>query len=577
MWPIQALSDAIKQLILLILSFIGFFPALNEGEKDLQTEPKDVAEEVDDSLLLPGQGSSQSQQFLQALQEQQQSDEEQFIYFNNAGQGRFSEAVQQAGMEALHRPPWKMVAVDEEEQVRSLFAQLIRAPNGADDIAIMPSTAFAITLAAHNIARLYHQQRVEELKKLKQATSEKFPQEVKILVLQDQYPSAIYPWQEICDKKNLGSNNSLMKKKRSSGSPPSSPSNLSYNSNSSSSNTNNNDDHQHYSHGGISWSMHVVPYPEDEYGTMKRTWTESIVEHLCKASNRHAIQAVMLPPLHWADGRIIDLARIGQVCHKRHIPLIVDATQAVGIFKVDVLAEIQPALLACSTHKWLRGPSGTSLVYIHPSVHDTWLPLDQHERGRDMSNSDYYINAATRGHFMDPHTGYYPEAFFSNARKFDAGGKANPMLLPMLQASLQEVAQLNVESVQQSLKQIMQPLLKWCHDHNFVIPSQPHAYHIIGIQPPPYSILLQQPNVLLLSHQQKQQEQRNHYQERLSPKQLVQIARHLEQAHGIILQARCGGLRVAPYLDTTPQDVQALIDALQDIYFGSAVSVWANG
>ena len=572
------------------------------------------------------------------------------IYFNNAGQGRFSPAVQQAGMEALHRPPWKMVAVSEEAEVRSLFAQLIgdTATTGTNtNIAVMPSTAFAITLAAHNIARLYQQQVIREHREHREqqhhqhsssSNGEDHRRQAKILVLQDQYPSAIYPWQEICNRSRkripptassgslataasspaiLSSSEKQQQQPQQHNHAPHHASHMATPQHhspprsrsphfSSSSSVHHSTPHYHYydphstgtstNSSAVTWSLHVVPYPEDEYGNPHRTWTESILEHLNRFSSHNSIQAVMVPPLHWADGRLIDLVRIGKVCHSRHIPLIVDATQAVGVMNSINVQDIEPTMVACSTYKWLRGPAGTSLVYLHPSVHDTWLPLDQHERGRDMTGTDYYENAATRGHFMDPHSGYYPEAYFANARKFDAGGKANPLLMPMLQASLRELVQDQVvATAQEILKQRMQPLLAWCHDHGFVIPSQPHAYHLIGIQPPPYlvhkhvtaaqELAARSPSRNKLSppttplhttdpHHPAPVPHYEHHPARLSPKQLVQVAQHLERKYGIVLQARCGGFRIAPYLDTTPEQVQALIQALEEIFFGSDVHVW---
>lgn len=40
---------------------------------------------------------------------------------------------------------------------------------------------------------------------------------------------------------------------------------------------------------------------------------------------------------------------------------------AVGIMLCSV-RKIRPTMLACSTHKWLRGPSGCCLAYISPEV-----------------------------------------------------------------------------------------------------------------------------------------------------------------------------------------------------------------
>ena len=68
----------------------------------------------------------------------------------------------------------------------------------------------------------------------------------------------------------------------------------------------------------------------------------------------------------------------------KRVGLIVDAMQAAGIMSCSV-TDIQPAMKACSIHKWLRGPIGASLVYVDPEWHDVWMPLDQHGRSRVFS------------------------------------------------------------------------------------------------------------------------------------------------------------------------------------------------
>jgi selenocysteine lyase/cysteine desulfurase len=171
-------------------------------------------------------------------------------YFNHAGQAIFSAAVREAGIKAIQTPPWEMNVTADQKRVRELFASLIEAE--ASQIAMTPSTGFAITLAANNI------QRTLEKKK------------GSILVLQDEFDSAIYPWQNVCDT----------------------------------------------SDGDI--TLDIVQYPTNDGG-----WTEAILRKLEDPD----VLVACLPPLHWTDGALIDLEVIGQACRKNNIYLIVDATQ----------------------------------------------------------------------------------------------------------------------------------------------------------------------------------------------------------------------------------------------------------
>jgi selenocysteine lyase/cysteine desulfurase len=102
-------------------------------------------------------------------------DETKVCYLDNAKEAILSPGVQYAGLSALKISPWKWSSTSLKDDVRHHFASLIGA--SPDDIAIMASTAFAITLAATNIARL----------KKSGGT---------IVVLQDEMCSQIYPWQQ---------------------------------------------------------------------------------------------------------------------------------------------------------------------------------------------------------------------------------------------------------------------------------------------------------------------------------------------------------------------------------------------
>jgi selenocysteine lyase/cysteine desulfurase len=420
------------------------------------------------------------------------------IYLNNAHQAsRLDPSVQRVGVACIGKEPWQQQqqqqqndVADDQYEVRRLFAQLIGVDDAAD-IAIMPSTAFAVTLAAHNIFLDAAAGRGDN-KKQKGGG--------RILVVQDQFDSAVYPWQEIC----------------------------------------------HLSHGAI--SLDVVPYP-----SRNETWTHAVMERLQNSNSNNnnnslddiTIRAVCLPPLHWADGALLDLHIIGTFCEQHAIPFIVDATQAVGIFPMNVASSIPGcSMLACSVHKWLRAPPGTSLVYIQKDLHDTWHPLDQHAFGRNLP----YTQEASR-YAMGP-TGYPWETYYTDARKFDSGGnKANSLLLPMLCASLQLVVQLDLYQVQAQLGALMQPLLDWATAHHhggFAIPARhahhssglDYAYHLVGIRPTTRE---------------------------MSADELLSITQQLQENKGIYIAARCGGLRISPYLDNSQQDIDRLVLALQEI------------
>lgn len=376
------------------------------------------------------------------------------IYLNNAGQARLSPAVKAVGISQISADITPHAEAD-QRRIRQLFAQLVDAQE--TDIAIHPSTAFAITMAAQNI---YRQQVCSSECK------------GRVLVLQDQMNSAVYPWQDIC----------------------------------------------HLSNGQI--TLDIVQYPDgDEFSS----WTDAVLAKLGTD-----VIAACLPPLHWSDGAILDLVTIGKTCRELGVILIVDSTQATGIMKCSV-KEIQPAMMACSVHKWIRAPTGASLVYVAPELHSKWSPLDQHARGRDLAGGANWDAAKDK---MGPDG--YPDTFLDDARKFDSGGKPNPMLLPMIRAALDEVVSINIVEAQLHLKSLMGPLIDWAKSRGYGLTRGPHAYHLVGIRP---------------TH--------------LTPAQMIAIAMQLQQ-DSIYIAVRCGAFRVSPYLDTTKDEIAQLIESLCD-------------
>ena len=375
------------------------------------------------------------------------------IYFNNAAKARFDPQVVATGVACIEKDPWEMMnAEDDKAQVRTLYAKLLGVVDHGDaptptptTIAIMPSTAFAITLAAQNLQRT-------------------IPQGGKILLLQDQYPSAVYPWQDICAT------------------------------------------------SGGKFSLEVVPYPQQG-----ETWTSLILERLASCDS---IAIACLPPLFWCTGAIIDLELIGPLCKEKGIPLIVDATQAVGIYPVHV-PNIPCAMIACSVHKWLRGPSGTCLVYIEPSLVESWQPLDQHDRARDWQGR----SVADRG-AMSPTDGY-PSEFLPGTRKFDAGGRTQPILMPMLRAALESVVTLDTAKAQLQLQALVKPLRDWAAQSPLVqaLPAEAHASHILGLTP-----------TLPKTTQE-----------------MLDMAKQLMDTFHIAVAVRCGVFRISPYVDNTAE------------------------
>jgi selenocysteine lyase/cysteine desulfurase len=189
--------------------------------------------------------------------------------------------------------------------------------------------------------------------------------------------------------------------------------------------------------------------------------------------------------------------------------------------------KIQPTMLVCSVHKWLRCPPGMAIVYVSPQLHKVWEPLDMHGRSRDMDGGGGWDASKNE---MGPKG--YPETFFDDARKFDSGGRPNPLLLPMIRTSLEEVVKLDMPTAQETLRGLTARLLEWATANGYTITRGPHASHIIGLRP-----------------------------KYLTPQEMIGMVKALEQ-RGIILAVRCGGFRVSSYITTTEGEIDRLMVGL---------------
>jgi selenocysteine lyase/cysteine desulfurase len=235
--------------------------------------------------------------------------------------------VRQAVVEGLDRKrhPWEIRASDfytGTDRLRAAFAELIHAR--ADDIAVVASASYGVSTAAANLP-LSHGQG--------------------ILVLEDQFPSNVYPWRERAREKQA--------------------------------------------------RVVTVSRPADD------DWTRAVLDTI--GSNDPCIAIAALPQCHWTDGGLLDLEAIGEACRARGVFLSLDVTQSCGAFPIDV-RRIQPDFLSCATYKWLLGPYSLGLLYVserwqrdgRPIEHNWIHRKDSENFARLVDYQDAFMAGARR-------------------------------------------------------------------------------------------------------------------------------------------------------------------------------------
>ncbi len=87
------------------------------------------------------------------------------------------------------------------------------------------------------------------------------------------------------------------------------------------------------------------------------------IESFTELVEKHNPKLVSVSHIPTNSGLIQDVKPIGEICHKRNIPFLLDACQSVGQLRLDV-AELKCDFLSVTGRKFLRGPRGTGFLFV---------------------------------------------------------------------------------------------------------------------------------------------------------------------------------------------------------------------
>ncbi|MFC4348454.1 aminotransferase class V-fold PLP-dependent enzyme [Kordiimonas lipolytica] len=237
-------------------------------------------------------------------------------YVNASYMTPLSKAQVASGQEALARSaqPWRIGEgdfFDTAADVCAAGAALMNAE--AADVAIVPSASYGISTAAKNLP---------------------LSPGGKVLVMSEEFPSNVYPWQERAEAA-----------------------------------------------GG---EVIAVPQPSDD------DWTAAILEMISREGE--SIDIVSVANVHWSSGALIDLAAVSGACKRVGAALVLDLSQSLGAMPFDVKA-IDPDFMVAAGYKWLMAPYSISLMYVAPR-HQGGFPIEAgwitREGSRDFSRLVQY-------------------------------------------------------------------------------------------------------------------------------------------------------------------------------------------
>lgn len=249
----------------------------------------------------------------------------------------------------------------------------------------------------------------------------------------------------------------------------------------------------------------TVPRPEDG------DWTAALLAHM---DERAAIVAVA--NCHWIDGGLVDLVRIGERAREVGAALVVDATQSLGAYPLDV-GTVRPDFLIAACYKWLLGPYSIGFMYVHPRYREG-TPLEYGWLSR--AGSEDFRRLVE-----------YTEAFQPGARRFDVGEHSNFILMPMAVAALRQLRAWGVPSIAESLAALTGAIEARAEATGLrAVPAPRRVPHLIGIH--------------------------------LPQGDATALAARLAEAK-VYVSVRGRSMRVSPHLYNTPEDVERLFAVLE--------------
>ena len=257
-------------------------------------------------------------------------------------------------------------------------------------------------------------------------------------------------------------------------------------------------------------TLRTVSAP-DTGGSRGDAWNGALLDAI---DDRTA--AVVLPELHWTDGLRFDIDAVGARARAVGARFVIDGTQSVGALPFD-LARTRPDALVCAGYKWLTGPYSIGLAWYGPAF-DDGVPLEENWIvRRDSDRFSELVN--------------YRDEYRPGAIRYDVGEPSNFVLLPMLEAALEQLLEWRPEAIAAYTRALTSAPVSRLRDLDCRIENDRwRAGHLLGVRLP-------------------------------DGVDVARLGRSLA-ARQVSVSLRGGAIRVAPHLYNDAGDLDALIEVI---------------
>ena len=182
------------------------------------------------------------------------------------------------------------------------------------------------------------------------------------------------------------------------------------------------------------FTVETVRQPEDG------DWTSAVLAAI-ERPGAPPIALASISSVHWSDGGLIDIDKVGAALKQHGVKFLIDATHHVGVLALDV-RRLDPDFVIFPTYKWVLGPYGRAFMYV-ARRHQDGIPLEQTALGRRN------INAENNVYFAD--ISYLPDA-----RRFDMGERDHFISMEMAAIGMEMMAEWGSSAIVQRLQMLTQ-------------------------------------------------------------------------------------------------------------------------
>ena len=254
--------------------------------------------------------------------------------------------------------------------------------------------------------------------------------------------------------------------------------------------------------------IHVVTKLDEQ------TWAAAILDCVQQFGDR--IKVAALARHHWVTSESIDLDAVSPVLRQQGTRIVLDLTQSVGAFPIDI-CELAPDFMVAAGYKWQFCPYGVSFLYV-ADQHFDGVPIEESWMSRD--GAEDFSQLAN-----------YTENYQSGAQRFSAGGRSSFSNVASALAALNIIDEWGIGNISRELGKTNQRIAEILTQHGFETISE-------DMRAP-------------------------HFQSaRLQGVDTRELAAKL-LADGVYVSQRGDRMRLAPHLYTDQQDLQHFEDSLR--------------